>query len=109
MADTEFIVILSTCKTRTEAETIASRLVADRAAACVSIVDGITSIYEWQGKIEKGAECLLVIKSRASLADRIEAIIKELSSYDCPEVVALPVSHGSSDYLGWILDNTGSE
>jgi periplasmic divalent cation tolerance protein len=103
MATTDFIVILSTCGSKTEAETIASRLVSDRAAACVNIIENITSIYKWQGKIEKGTECLMVIKTRAALAEQVEAIIQELSSYDCPEVVALPIALGSEGYLNWII------
>jgi periplasmic divalent cation tolerance protein len=58
MAPTDFIVILSTCGSKTEAETIASRLVSDRAAACVNIIENVTSVYQWQGKIETGTECL---------------------------------------------------
>ena len=104
----EFIVILSTCGSKAEAETIATRLVNDRAAACVNIIENITSVYQWQGKIEKGVECLMVIKTRAALADKAETIIQELSSYDCPEVIALPIVGGSAHYLKWIADVTGS-
>ena len=106
MAPTGFIVILSTCGSKTEAETIASRLVSDSAAACVNIIENITSVYQWQGKIETGTECLMVIKTREALAKQVEAIIQELSSYDCPEVVALPIERGSEDYLNWIADVT---
>lgn len=106
MAPAEFIVILSTCATKAEAETIAARLVSDRVAACVNIMENITSVYEWKGKIEKGAECLMLIKTRAALAAQVERIIKELSTYDCPEIVALPIEHGSAEYLNWIKDVT---
>jgi periplasmic divalent cation tolerance protein len=105
MNDSEFAVILSTCESKSEAETIATRLVTDRAAACVNIAENITSVYEWQGKIETGRECLLIIKTRMALAERVEALIKELSSYDCPEVVVLPVAGGSADYLGWVAES----
>ena len=106
MTPNEFIVILSTCGSKTEAETIASRLVADHAAACVNIIENISSVYEWQGKIETGAECLMIIKTRAALAQQVEATIKDLSSYDCPEIIELPIEHGSADYLNWIADVT---
>ena len=106
MTPTEFIVILSTCATKAEAETIADRLVNDRAAACVNIIENITSVYEWQGKIQKGTECLMVIKTREPLAELAEAVIRELTSYDCPEFIALPIERGSADYLNWIANVT---
>jgi periplasmic divalent cation tolerance protein len=80
--------------------------VSDKAAACVNIVDKITSIYEWQGKIEKAHEVLLLIKTRRDLADRVEGTIKGFSSYDCPEVIVLPVVDGAPEYLNWITDTT---
>ncbi len=106
MTATEFIVILSTCATKDEAETIAAQLVTDHAAACVNIIDNIASVYKWQGKTEKGTECLMVIKTRAVLALQVEAIIKELSSYDCPEIIGLPIEYGSAEYLNWIAEVT---
>lgn len=106
MAATEFIVVLSACATKAEAETIATRLVSDRAAACVNIIANITSVYQWRGKIEQGSECLMVIKTRAALAPQVEAIIKDLSSYDCPEIIGLPIECGSAEFLEWIKDST---
>jgi periplasmic divalent cation tolerance protein len=102
MPVTEYAVVLSTCKTRAEAESIATRLVADGAAACVSIVDKVTSIYQWKGKVEKAAEVLLIIKTRFALADRVQETIRGLSSYECPEVIVLPITDGSKPYLEWI-------
>lgn len=97
-----YAVVLSTCKTRAEAQSIAVRLVTDGAAACVNIVDKITSIYRWQGKVETMTEALLVIKTRAELTDRVEGTIRGFSSYDCPEVIVLPIVDGADDYLRWI-------
>ncbi|HUU45419.1 MAG TPA: divalent-cation tolerance protein CutA [Acidobacteriota bacterium] len=104
--DSDYAVVLSTCGSKDEAETIAGRLVRDRAAACVNIVENVTSIYQWQGKIEKTAEVLLVIKTRTAQADRVATMIKELSSYDCPEVIVLPVTGGSAEYLQWVGGST---
>ena len=106
MPTPEYAVILSTCKDRTEAESIAARLVNDGAAACVSIVDTITSIYRWKGKVEKTTEALLIIKTRSALADRVERTIRNLSSYECPEVIVLPIVKGSENYLRWIAGET---
>lgn len=105
---TDYAIVLSTCANKREAERIAERLIADGAAACVNIVDKITSIYRWKGKIEKSSECLLVIKTRADLTDRVEGTIKGFSSYECPEVIVVPVAGGSSDYLLWIDDATAT-
>jgi periplasmic divalent cation tolerance protein len=103
---TDYAIVLSTCATKREAERIAERLVADGAAACVNIVEKVTSVYRWKEKIEKSSECLLVIKTRSDLTDRVEGTIKGFSSYECPEVVVIPVLSGSADYLGWIDDST---
>jgi periplasmic divalent cation tolerance protein len=69
-------------------------------------VEKVTSVYRWKEKIEKSRECLLVIKTRNDLTDRVEGTIKGFSSYECPEVVVIPVLSGSADYLGWIDDST---
>ena len=102
----EFAVVLSTCASKREAEAIASRLIADHSAACVNIIDKVTSVYEWKGKVENKTEAMIVIKTRWMLVDRVEGTIKGFSSYDCPEVIVLPVSEGSEEYLRWIVDVT---
>lgn len=105
---TDYAIVLTTCANKREAERIAERLVTDGAAACVNIVEKVTSVYRWKGKIEKSSECLLVIKTRADLTDRVEGTIKGFSLYECPEVVVLPITAGSNDYLLWIDDTTSS-
>ncbi|MBI3871475.1 MAG: divalent-cation tolerance protein CutA [candidate division Zixibacteria bacterium] len=106
MSAPEFAVILSTCKTKREAELIATRLVEDGAAACINIIDKVTSIYHWKGKTETSTEALLVIKTRAVLIDRVAGTIKGFSSYDCPEVIVLPILEGSEEFLRWVTDVT---
>ena len=108
MTDSDYSVVLSTCATKREAEQIAERLVADGSAACVNIIDKVTSVYRWKGKIEKGGECLLIIKTRAALTNRVIRTIEGFSSYDCPEAIVIPVIDGSPDYLRWIDDATES-
>ncbi|MEW5701682.1 MAG: divalent-cation tolerance protein CutA [Candidatus Zixiibacteriota bacterium] len=109
MTDPQFIVILTTCATRNEAQTIAQRLVEERCAACVNIVDNVLSVYRWQGKVETGNEALLIIKTRATLAEQVEKTIKTMSSYECPEVIVLPIVGGLPEYLGWVTDQTAGE
>jgi periplasmic divalent cation tolerance protein len=103
----DYAVVLSTCGSRLEAETIAEHLVGDQTAACVNIIQRVRSIYAWEGKIERTDEELLIIKTRRALVDRVEETIKAHSSYDCPEVVVLPVTGGSEGFLRWINETTG--
>lgn len=107
--ESDYAIVLTTCGSRAEAETLADRLVQDHTAACVNMVGNVTSVYEWQGRTEKSAEVLLVIKTRTALVGRVEQTIKELSLYDCPEVVVLPVIGGSPEYLAWLTETTSGE
>lgn len=102
----DYAVVLSTCAGKAEAERIAERLVADGSAACVNIVDKVTSIYRWEGKVQKDSECLLIIKTKAELSNRVIRTIEGFSSYETPEAVVVPVIDGSPNYLQWIDDST---
>jgi periplasmic divalent cation tolerance protein len=85
-----------------EAHTIANRLLQDRKAACVNILPGVSSLFWWNGKIDAAEESLLVAKTTASHIDDVVRLVKELHSYDVPEVIALPIVGGNRDYLEWI-------
>ncbi len=87
-------------------EEIGQRLVADRLAACVNIVAGLTSIYEWQGKIERDHEHLLLIKTTRVRFPALEAAIKAQHPYELPEIIAVPIDAASPEYLRWIIDST---
>jgi periplasmic divalent cation tolerance protein len=100
--DTDAIVILTNTASRQEAKTIASELISHKLAACVNIFKNEASIYEWEGKICEEQEFQLVIKTRQSLYPQNEALIKKLHSYDAPEIIAIPIKNGNSDYLDWI-------
>ncbi|ESS32443.1 divalent cation tolerance protein, CutA1 family protein [Toxoplasma gondii VEG] len=95
-----------TCKDKTQAEEVASKLVENRLAACVNIVPGITSIYEWEGKMEKDEEVLLIVKTRKELAAEVVAAVRKWHSYDVPEVIFLDVAGGNEPYLDWVKRNT---
>lgn len=97
-----FQLVLTTCPDSTVAERVARELVETRAAACVNIVPIVKSIYLWRGKVESAAEHLLVIKSKTSAYEEIEKRILELHPYETPEVVAVPIVGGFTDYLSWI-------
>jgi periplasmic divalent cation tolerance protein len=107
MNDAHAIVVYVTAPNEDEAAAIAKTLVGERLAACVNIVRPIRSVYMWQGKIEDDTEVLMIMKTQASLFDRLCRKVKELHSYSVPEVIALPVVSGSDDYLAWLRHVTG--
>ena len=102
------LIILCTCPDQTTAERIAEAVVSERLAACVNIAPGLTSIYRWEGQIQRETELLLLIKTRQAVYPQLEARIRELHPYQVPEIIALPIQTGSATYLNWIADNTGA-
>jgi periplasmic divalent cation tolerance protein len=103
---TAAVVVLSTAGSQEEAERIATTLVEERLAACVNLVAPLTSIYRWQGAIERATEVLLVIKTRRALAARLMARLGALHSYDVPEAIVLPIIAGARPYLDWLRAET---
>jgi len=97
-------IVLSTAGTKEEAEEIAHALVERKLAVCVNVV-AIHSIYRWKGAVESSPEHLLIIKTTATAFDRVRAAITELSGYDLPECIQLPIEAGSQAYLNWIDDS----
>lgn len=89
-----------------EARRIGGALVEERLAACANIIDGMRSLYWWEGKVQDETEAVLILKTRAAQVDAAIARVKALHSYDVPCVVALPVEAGNSDFLGWIVKET---
>jgi periplasmic divalent cation tolerance protein len=100
-----YLIALMTAPSRDQARTLARTLVEERLAACCNIIDGVESIYRWEGTVEEGREVLLVIKTTAERFEEMKERALALHPYDLPELVALPVVAGSPAYLGWI---TGS-
>jgi periplasmic divalent cation tolerance protein len=98
-------VVLVTCPTPGSANKIARRVLADRSAACVNIVPGVTSVYRWKGRIERSRELLLVIKTTAAAWPRLERSVKAVHPYEVPEIIALPVASGHRPYLEWVAEN----
>jgi periplasmic divalent cation tolerance protein len=95
-----------TAGSRDEALSIGRTVVQERLAACANVLDGMTSIYWWQGALEQAGEAALILKTRAELVERLIARIRELHSYECACVVALPIAAGNPDYLDWIARET---
>ncbi len=101
-----FILVYITTKNKKEAEKIGRVLVKEKLAACVNIIGGVNSIYRWKGKIEESKEAILIAKTKNSLLAELIKKVKALHSYECPDIVALPIKGGSKDYLKWVSENT---
>jgi len=91
-----------------EGATIARALVEERLAACVNLITPVRSIYRWRNAIEDTRECLLLIKTRSRHYAKIELRVKQLHSYEVPEIVAITFAHGAPDYLQWIREATAA-
>ena len=98
---------LTTVQNKKDAQKIAQALLKYKAAACVNIVEKVSSMYMWKGKVCTDNECLMIIKSRAELFEKIQKIVLTLHKYDLPELVEIPVTNGFEDYLGWIDESVG--
>ncbi|MEK7383686.1 MAG: divalent-cation tolerance protein CutA [Elusimicrobiota bacterium] len=99
-------VVLVTCRRGRKAEALAKGLVAARLAACVNIIPGVVSHYRWEGRLHRGVEVLLVIKTRAAQLKALERWVKARHPYCLPEILVLPVVGGSKEYLRWVADQT---
>ena len=100
--------VLVTCANEEQGASIARSLVGERLAACVNLVDGIRSIYRWRDKLEDDRETLLLVKTRTQLLARLERRVRELHTYEVPEVVALSLTGGSKPYLDWLFEATAA-
>ncbi|MFZ0817656.1 MAG: divalent-cation tolerance protein CutA [Candidatus Sulfotelmatobacter sp.] len=98
-------IVLTTAGSEEEAGRIARHLVEQRVAACVNIVQQITSIYRWQDKVEEAREWLLIVKTTAAAFGQVRAAITELHSYELPECICLTIEDGSTNYLQWIAES----
>jgi periplasmic divalent cation tolerance protein len=102
-------VIFTTTGSEEQALAIARALVSDRLAACVNIIGPIRSVYRWRDAIEDEREYLLLIKTRALNYMKVERRVRELHTYEVPEVLALTVDRGSPPYIQWLLDSSRAQ
>lgn len=96
------VVVLTTMPDAAAAESLTCRLVEERSIACANIVQGVTSIYRWDGEVRKDSEVLVVMKTTAGQAGALESRVEMLHPYDVPEVLVLPVVGGHAPYLAWV-------
>ena len=103
------IVVVTTVGTEEQAYLIAREIVARRQGACVNIIPGIRSIYRWKGKIRKDGELLLLVKTLEGEFEGVAATIRELHSYELPEILSFTVSHGERGFLDWIAGSVDKD
>ncbi|HEX3430857.1 MAG TPA: divalent-cation tolerance protein CutA [Rhizomicrobium sp.] len=108
MADGEFVFVYSTFPDRESAANMGRLLVEARLAACVNIFPPMTSIFEWEGKIDSSTEHAVLIKTRRVLADRAIAAARPLHPYTIPCFLILPIASGNEDYLAWARMRTAA-
>lgn len=96
--------VVTTTANKADAERIARALVERRLAACVQVSGPISSCYRWQGTIETASEWLCMIKTTEASYRAVEELIRQLHTYDEPEIVATPIVAGSRGYLQWLQD-----
>ena len=98
----DYCLIYVTTSSVEEARTIARLVVERRLAACSNILHEMESLYWWNGKLETGDECVLLFKTRRSLADAVADMVKAEHSYECPCVLVVPINGGNTDFLTWM-------
>ena len=98
--------VYATASDAQEAMRIARAVVGQRLAACANILSGMRSVYWWEGKLQEGEEAVLVLKTSEEQLDALIARVKELHSYECPCIEALPVAAGFQPFLDWVLQET---
>lgn len=106
---TDAIVVFITAPTADEASRLADALVEARLAACVQTLPEMQSVYRWQGKIERQKEVLIIVKTIASKFESLERTVREIHSYETPEIVAFPLTAGSNSYLQWLNESVGAD
>ena len=100
------LLVYTTYPSIVEAERAGRSIVEQRLAACVNILPGMVSHNWWQGTVERGEEVVMIIKTRASLAERVSAAVKADHSYTTPAILVLPVEQVDAAYLGWLMAET---
>jgi periplasmic divalent cation tolerance protein len=101
------VLIYTTFASLADAKEVGAALIASRLAACVNMVPGMISLYQWEGAREEANEVAMIIKTRSSLTETVLAETKRLHPYDVPALLVLPTEGGSDEYCAWIVSETG--
>ena len=100
------VFVYTTYPSIVEAERAGQALVERRLCACVNILPGMVSLYRWQGAVERGEEAVMIIKTRASLAERVSSAVKEMHSYATPAILVIALESVDQGYLDWLMAET---
>jgi periplasmic divalent cation tolerance protein len=104
--DERAVFVYTTYPSVVEAERAGRELVEARLCACVNILPGMVSLYWWQGAIERGEEVVMIIKTRATLAESVRAAARRMHSYTTPAILVLPIERVDPDYKAWLMAET---
>jgi periplasmic divalent cation tolerance protein len=100
------VFVYTTYPSIVEAERAGRVLVERRLCACVNILPGMVCIYQWRGAVERGEEAVMIVKTRASLAEKVSAAVKEMHFYTTPAILVIPIESVDPDYHAWIMAET---
>lgn len=104
------VVLYITVPNREEGIAIGRALVDENLAACANVIDGLTSIFRWEGQVQEDGEALLIAKTERALIDAASDLVKMEHSYDCPCIVAIPIVGGNQQFIDWIAaETTGAD
>lgn len=106
MSGNEVLLVMTNLPDRDVAERIAASLVTEGVAACVNVLADCTSVYHWEGKLNRTTEIPLLIKTTKAAYPRLQDALRKLHPYEIPELIALPVSVGLPEYLSWVVQET---
>ncbi len=103
----DYVLAYITAKDKPQALSIGRTLVEERLAACVNVIDNMTSIYRWEGEINEDSEAVLIAKTSAEKFEALTERVKQLHTYTCPCVVLIPIIGGNQGYLEWLGESVG--
>lgn len=109
MSDEDIVLVYMTAGSKDEAERIGNTLVRERLAACVNVLDGMTSLYWWEDAVQHAQETVLIAKTRSGVLERLKERVSALHSYECPCIVAWPITGGHAPFLDWIRAQTSKD
>ena len=98
--------IYITASSYEDAHRIGSAVVAERLAACANLLPGVTSMFWWEGRVQEASEVTIILKTRNDLVERLTQRVRELHPYECPCIVALPITGGNGMFIDWIISET---
>ena len=98
--------VYMTCGSLDEARKIGEMLLEKNLAACVNILEGMHSLYRWNGAMQEDQETVLIAKTRHELVNELTEAVQSIHSYDCPCIIELPIQHGNPEFLQWIVSET---